>query len=170
MSPTLSVRKPSPFAIPISFTANYPLETCRLILLNSQVIPNRFTRFFGAPQMTFELRPVSTDIYEFHAEQKFGTRGTAVIARGLLEDLNDQTTKVTGYADIPIWSYIALALLFFIGFPASMWFYSGTTQTLLFKVGFAVLFFGGTVILNLILVRTKVKKLSRTIETKLTSG
>jgi hypothetical protein len=116
-------------------------------------------------QMTFSLRIVSADRYEFEGERR--TSRFPIIAGGYLDKISDQTTAVMGYVDATGSFYAMLVLFFSMGLPASLFFFADVPQSTLFKLGFGVLIFGGAIILALIGIRVQVYEFAGIIKTTL---
>ncbi len=147
--------------IQISFTANYPLETCKQLLLDSQVIPTRLMDLFGASRLKFSFSSVNTDSCEFEAERR--VRRTVVKAKGYLQEIDDNATAIVGYVDAKISFYVVLLLILAIGLLIAARIYNGTLDGLYISSA-VVLMFLVTTFVNALIVRRNAKALARIIE------
>ncbi|MEP7287480.1 MAG: hypothetical protein ABI947_17115 [Chloroflexota bacterium] len=157
----------TPFAIRIAFTSNYSLETCQDRLLHAQVLPSLLKDFFGASRLKFSFSLINMDLCEFNAEKKTGRK--IVIAKGYLQKLEDGTTTVVGYADMPIYLYILIppmALIMEIFLAVMV--YDNTINGLYNAAKIMVLFLF-IISVDILCVRHQARKLAHIIEETLNS-
>jgi hypothetical protein len=155
-------RPHSPLAIRISFTAHYPLETCKDRLLDTQKLPSKLMRILvGSAYLRFSFSSTNADLYEFRAERRVAK--VTVNARGYFEKVDDEFTEIVGYAEAAGLFYAVPLLTLTIGLLVAVRIYNGTMDSLYVSIAIVLMFLVGTVA-NVLIARRNAKQLAHIIE------